>query len=372
MNNEKYKKYLETLELYNEDDPSKLPSLEETREAHSRLKRIFESDSMAIDPLEDEFSTADRQNIMNQLNEAYQALVQCIPGTEPEKEIPIREFQSEVDRYELDIMDIGLEEERPQEYFLSKVLAQPEEMKTEEEKIPEEEKNAETETIEIDVEEELQPTEHLREITHPVEEKQEERYIEIHLEEEKTEEAEFTEVPAPPAEEIIENPGETGDLTRPTETLSTVEEQEKKEFTEIHLEDEIPGPHEGETLSEEEIPLTEEISPTGKPGSPQEKSKMEDTLAEWIPGAKQDESEEILILKETRENLGLSIQDAAVSTGVKEETLRDIEMENFPSLPEAGELRWCIGTYAKALSLDSHQITDEYMKKYRKWQRDRE
>jgi len=75
--------------------------------------------------------------------------------------------------------------------------------------------------------------------------------------------------------------------------------------------------------------------------------------------------------RQTRESLGRSISDLSSELDIPYQTLQDIELENYETMTDAGQLRWCVSTYARGLSLDPRQTADEYMKYFRIWLRDR-
>jgi hypothetical protein len=75
MKQDKYTQYIETLELDAAGD--RTPTLAEVKRAYQRLKRLYTSETMDMvtEPIDDEFSPKDKQEMMDQLEEAYKKMV---------------------------------------------------------------------------------------------------------------------------------------------------------------------------------------------------------------------------------------------------------------------------------------------------------
>jgi len=69
---DKYKKYFEILEL------SEDASLTDIKRSHQKLLELYSSVSIATHPLEEEFGEKEKQEILNQIEEAYQILLRCL------------------------------------------------------------------------------------------------------------------------------------------------------------------------------------------------------------------------------------------------------------------------------------------------------
>ncbi len=72
-------------------------------------------------------------------------------------------------------------------------------------------------------------------------------------------------------------------------------------------------------------------------------------------------------LKQIRQNLHVDLLDIALATKIQVEHLENIENENYIDLPPAVYVRGFVVSYAKALSLDSKKIADDYMNRYEAW-----
>jgi cytoskeletal protein RodZ len=93
---------------------------------------------------------------------------------------------------------------------------------------------------------------------------------------------------------------------------------------------------------------------------------MEDTIAE-------DNVELSIItgkdLKEIREQMGMGIHELESRTKIPYKTLVYIEKEKFEKLSDPGYLRWYITQFAKALNLDPKETANQYMKRFRNWEK---
>jgi hypothetical protein len=72
-------------------------------------------------------------------------------------------------------------------------------------------------------------------------------------------------------------------------------------------------------------------------------------------------------LRYIREKLGAEIYEIELATKVRLQHLENIEEERFDLLPEEVYIRGYLTAYARYLSLDSKQVVEEYMKRYRNW-----
>ena len=77
-------------------------------------------------------------------------------------------------------------------------------------------------------------------------------------------------------------------------------------------------------------------------------------------------------LRKIRERLNIDLQDIALSTRVQTQYLKDIELENFETLPPEAYTRGFVVSYAAYLSLDSKKVADDYMSRYFAWKEEHE
>jgi len=77
-------------------------------------------------------------------------------------------------------------------------------------------------------------------------------------------------------------------------------------------------------------------------------------------------------LREIREALGLDLGEISIQTKVSRTNLYFIEAENYAHLPALVYLKGFVSEYAKCLGLDILRVLDDYVKRYRKWERGRE
>lgn len=108
--------------------------------------------------------------------------------------------------------------------------------------------------------------------------------------------------------------------------------------------------------------------------------KKEELEAQQVPITEADTIPEEIIeipftgewsLKDLRENMSLSLNSLSLITDIPYEILENIELEKYDALPEAGLVRWYVLTVAKHLNLNAKETADEYMKRYRQWQKNR-
>jgi curved DNA-binding protein CbpA len=72
MSKKELKKYFETLEI------SPDATMLEIRNAYSRLKKLYSTDSVVISPIADEFSKKERLEILQQVEEAFNKLMESL------------------------------------------------------------------------------------------------------------------------------------------------------------------------------------------------------------------------------------------------------------------------------------------------------
>ncbi len=306
------KKYYDILEI--DSDASE----EDITRAYKYLKSLYSSDSVATFPIDDEWDESDRQEILDQVEEAYAKLTTA--------------SQKEEEPFELEGVDITAGDQKLEQEPFGPI-------EFDEDEIP-------AESIEV----ELTPAENLVEIEIPsVEEDQEEEFpVDSKEEEEIPAENLEEEIPAE-SEEKEEEEKSAGRLDLDDTLAEVVIEKELiKKPTEEPIETSI------EALVEE--PIEE----------PTEEPTVEPTV-ESIEGPIEG-----MVLRKIRKKQERTIQELSDSTKIPKKIVEYIEREEYDKLPDAGYLRWYITTYAKALSLDPKDTADQYMKRYRQWKTDQE
>ena len=336
---EKYKEYFEILEL------EENASLADINQSYKKLTELYSSESMVTDPIEDEFSQEERQEIVNQLEEAYKALLSYIVQRD--------RVEKEAEKKEEEMADTAKEEDEEKE----------EEEKEEEEEedlvleLEEEERIGDNE-----FQEEILPDEAFETITAPRDFSEEigdmtvsvheNEYVHEHIhielpekeetQDENIQESMFEIVSTDVDEDIREN---KVDKTKRTwdESLFEKDIKEIKEELTKDLTRDI----------KEELTIAQK-----KPGD-------EQAVREGVEGIKVKGRS----LRKLREKLGFGIHEVAVATKINYKILVNIERERFSKLPDAGHLRWYLTAYAKALFLDPQKVADQYMKRFRRWKR---
>jgi DnaJ-class molecular chaperone len=75
-------------------------------------------------------------------------------------------------------------------------------------------------------------------------------------------------------------------------------------------------------------------------------------------------------LREIRETLKLDLREISTRTKVSRTNLDFIEAENFAHLPALVYFKGFISEYAKCLRLDALRVAEDYVNRYRAWERD--
>jgi DnaJ-class molecular chaperone len=75
-------------------------------------------------------------------------------------------------------------------------------------------------------------------------------------------------------------------------------------------------------------------------------------------------------LREIRETLKLDLREISTRTKVSRTNLDFIEAEKFAHLPALVYLKGFISEYAKCLGLDALRVAEDYVNRYRAWERD--
>ncbi len=344
---EKYKEYFEILEL------EESASLADINQSFKKLKELYSSESMVTDPIEEEFSQEERQEIVNQLEEAYKALLSYIVKRD--------RVEKEAEKKEEEMEDTAEEEEKKEKE--EEALEEEEEVEEEEEEfvleLEEEERIGDNDFMEKTLDEEDFKTNPA-----PIElpDEEEEMTVNVH-ENEYVHEPVHIELPEKediPEKEIEDQyPHEDS-----FEIVSTDVDKEKKGDKKKTAWDESLFEKDIKEIKEE---LTKDLTSD---------IKEELTIAQKKSGDEQVEKEGVEDLKikgrslrKVREKLGFGIHEIAVKTKINYKILVNIEKERFSKLPDAGHLRYYLTTYAKALFLDPQKVADEYMKRFRIWKR---
>lgn len=348
---EKYKEYFEILEL--EEDAS----LADINQAYKKLKDLYSSESIVTDPIEDEFSQEERQEIVDQLEEAYKALLSFIVERD--------RVEKEVEKKEEKMEDTAKEDE---------------------------EKEKEKEEKEEDEEEEEEEADYVLEL------EEEERIGDNEIQEETLPEEDFKTRPAP-----IDFPEEIEKMTVSVHENEYVHEHihiELPEKEDIPKKEEIKDEYTHENSFE--IVSTDVDKDISKKKEDKKKNAWDESLfekdikeikEELTKDLTRDIKEELTIdqkktgdeqavkegfegikikgrsLRKIREKLGFGIHEVAMATKINYKILVNIEKERFSKLPDAGRLRYYLTTYAKTLFLDPQKVADQYMKRYRQWKR---
>jgi len=350
---EKYKEYFEILEL------EETATLADINQSFKKLKELYSSESIVTDPIEDEFPQEERQEIVNQLEEAYKALLNYIVQRDRvEKEAEKKEDEME------DTADEEVEKKKEEQTKKEEDEAFVLEL-DEEERINDSELQVEilpqepfaTIAVPKDFPEELPDipvTVHENEYVHEP----------VHIELPEKDDNQDTKE-APKGKELKRQPPHENAF----EIVSTDVDADKV-ISEKKVDKKKPAWD--QTLFEKDIKeikkeLTKEIT---------RDLKSDSTIVQKRPGDQQEENEGIESLKikgsslrQIREKLELGIHEIAVKTKINYKILVNIEKERFSKLPDPGHLRYYLTAYAKALFLDPHQVADEYMKRYRHWKR---
>ena len=70
--------------------------------------------------------------------------------------------------------------------------------------------------------------------------------------------------------------------------------------------------------------------------------------------------------------MGLSLNDLSEQLNIPRKTLEAIEKEVYPDLDDAGYLRWAVTQTARHLGFEPRETTNQYMQRYRTWQREQD
>ncbi len=77
-------------------------------------------------------------------------------------------------------------------------------------------------------------------------------------------------------------------------------------------------------------------------------------------------------LRKIRETIGLDLKQISRQTKVSSTNLYFIEMENYAHLPAFIYLKGFVSEYARCLGLDPLRVLNDYVMRYRKWEKERE
>ncbi len=353
MDEKKYKQYLNILEL------EENPSMAEIKTAYERLKKVFSTDSIVMEAIDDEFPEEDKQKIMTDIHEAYSGLFHYLVEKD---RIEKEKFEKEKTAKEIfDVDDFEDIEEELNDPYAPLFFKEEEILEEISEEIVGEkiEEKIESSAIVERSDTWMPPT------------------IPEHLE--LPEQIALPEIPdlgEPEPEEVLEA-FPTPELLNTQEPLKINNFQDTQELFIAEDPLELPEYIFPEPTQPEDIPP--ELENGRSPYStmirvidPSATNPMEDTLID--PNMENYETGGAAIIKgrtfkKYRERMGLGIHDLARTSKISYKILVNIELERFEDLPEPGYLRWCVSTYAKELGMDSPTIAEEYMKRYRQWKR---
>jgi curved DNA-binding protein CbpA len=100
--------------------------------------------------------------------------------------------------------------------------------------------------------------------------------------------------------------------------------------------------------------------------NPKQREKMEEMISE--PGFQYSGP----ALREIREILDLELTEISQRTKVSRTNLQFIEEESYGHLPAVAYLRGFVNEYAKCLGLDTTRVLEDYLSRYRRWERETE
>ena len=103
-----------------------------------------------------------------------------------------------------------------------------------------------------------------------------------------------------------------------------------------------------------------------KPASPEQQEKIEEMISQ--SGFEYSG----LALREIREALGLDLTQISARTKVSRANLCFIEEESYAHLPALVYLKGFVIEYAKCLGLDASRVLEDYVGRYRSWEKNRE
>ena len=333
---EKYKEYFEILEL------EESASLADINQSFKKLKELYSSESMVTDPIEDEFSLEERQEIVDQLEEAYKALLSYIVKRD--------RVEKEAEKKEEEMEDTAEEEEFVLELVEEERIGDDE---SQEKTLVEDDFKTNPAPIDLpDGEEEMTVNVHENLYVHePV-------HIEL------PEKEDIPKKEKAPGKEEFEDEYSHEDSFEIITIDVDKDIREKKGDKKKTPWDESLFEKDIKEIKEE---ITRDLTRDIKAGL---------TIAQKKPGDEQAGEEGVEGLKikgrslrKVREKLGFGIHEIAVKTRINYKILVNIEKERFSKLPDAGHLRYYLTTYAKALFLDPQEVADQYMKRFRIWKR---
>jgi curved DNA-binding protein CbpA len=116
-------------------------------------------------------------------------------------------------------------------------------------------------------------------------------------------------------------------------------------------------------IPESSVPLyPDETSPVGSDQQQRVKEMISESEFEYSGPA----------LRKIREALGLDLGEISTRTKVSRTNLDFIESEKYDRLPALVYLKGFVSEYAKCLGLDPLRVLDDYVSRYRKWEKEKE
>jgi hypothetical protein len=343
---EKYKEYFEILEL------EESASLADINQSYKKLKELYSSESMVTTPIEDEFSQEERQEIVNQLEEAYKALLSYIVERDRVEKKAEKKEEEMADTAKEEAKEKEEEEEEEHVFELE-----------DEERIGDNEIQEET-LLEEDFKTKPAPKDFPEEMEEMTVNVHENEYVHEHVHIELPEKEDI------PGKEEVPGKEEIKDKYPQEDAFEIVSTDVDEDIRENKVDKNKPTWDESifeKDIKEIKEELTRDLT---------RDIKEELTIAPKKPGDEQEGKEGVegikikgRSLRKVREKLGFGIHEIAVKTKINYKILVNIEKERFSKLPDAGHLRFYLIAYAKALFLDPQEVSDEYMKRYRQWKR---
>jgi hypothetical protein len=123
-------------------------------------------------------------------------------------------------------------------------------------------------------------------------------------------------------------------------------------------------------IDESYAKLVQFLNEVGKTSPLAERGRPQGTEA--APPQKDSLSWSGLRLKQAREKLGIDLSKITQQTKIRAEVLRQLEEEKFDAFPEAAHLKRIIRSYASFLKLNSDEVADSYIQRYREMKKQSE
>jgi DNA-binding XRE family transcriptional regulator len=351
MDNEtnNYLEYFEILEL----EPDERITLLDIENAYQKLKTLYSSGSIVMDPLDDEIDGEEHEEILNQLEEAYKILIRYIVDKDrQQKELKEEKAPKIIEDTLVEYIPQDEEEDDSDDIQLPDVVSESADDNAADSYVVDHQDELTRLELDVDMENLAQSPQAVYDALEYTPSERSVPTVSIELPEE-------------PDLNL------TDDSTVPLGEVETTGTQ-TREFEKQPVES---SPREPVEPTEPAEPAEPETIDNGEEEKELEITIDEDVLKADVDSESRHEAEISLVsgrkLRKIREKKGMGIHEVALATKISYKILVNIEKERFDELPDAGYLRWYVSTYAKALSMNSKKAADEYMKHYRQWERER-